>query len=194
MTSPSSEDILRRYVEPAIKEAEDALREAMSKFQGDLRLALAFRSMGLLRTSLDKIIQRVADQDAVEREAVYRVVTERCAVFLNRPGDLVYPVVLRLCGESEEKLLDGVAAPDPGVLASLRQVLLRVTVTYTVKVGERAERTVIVFLHDADERKVHEHNFTAELPWEDLPEDVRERVIRDGQRSVMFTLYPGDGQ
>jgi hypothetical protein len=188
--SPSSEDILRRLEEP-IKRVEDALRSALSGGESDAQLAFALRLVGLLRRFLQTIIEKVADQDLAERDAVYRVVTERCAEFLDRPADQVYPVVLRLCGETDANLTDGLPVADPGIVSSLGQVLLQVTVTYSRK-GEGAERTVLVLLHDTHERQVREQKVMEEMPWEKIPEDVREEFVRDGQKPVTFTLYPGD--
>lgn len=188
--SPSSEDILRSLEQP-IKRVEDALRSALSGGENDAQLAFALRLVGLLRRFLQTIIEKVADQDLAERDAVYRVVAESCAGFLNRPADQVYPVMLRLCGETDANLTDGLPVPDPGIVSSLGQVLLQVTVTYSRK-GEGAERTVLVLLHDTHERQVREQKIMEEMPWEKIPEDVREEFVRYGQKPVTFTLYPGE--
>jgi hypothetical protein len=187
--SASSEDILRSLEQP-IRRVEDTLRSALSG-KSDAQLAFALRLVGLLRRFLQTIIEKVADQDLAERDAVYRVVTERCAGFLDCPADQVYPAVLRLCGETDANLTDGLPVPDPGIVSSLEQVLLQVTVTYSRK-GEGAERSVLVFLHDAHERQVREQEIMEEMSWETIPEDVREKFVRDGQKPVTFTLYPGD--
>jgi hypothetical protein len=192
-TLPSSETILRR-LEPAIKQVEDNLRSALAEKQGDAGLSLALSSVGLLHGFLEKIIERVANQDIVERAAVYSLVTEHCAVFINRPFGLVYPAVLALCEETDPNLLDGVDEPEPGIVDSLRSALLKVSVTYELKVGDRAERCVQLYLHEAVERQVREQKDITELPWEEIPEDVREMSIRDGQGTVVFTLYPRDEQ
>lgn len=184
---PSSEDILRS-LEPHIDQVERVLRTALSGAQSDTQLALALRSVGLLRTFLRKIIDRVADQDLAERAAVYFLIAERCAGFLGRPTNQVYPAVLRLCGEADANLTDGVPVPDPEVISALEKVLLQLVVTYSAK-GERAERTVLVLLHDVPERQVREQKIMEEIPWEKIPEDVREKFIRDGQHPVTFTLY-----
>jgi hypothetical protein len=192
-TTPSSETILRR-LEPAIKQVEDNLRNALANNQRDARLSLALSSMGLFHGFLEKIIERVANQDVVERAAVYSLVTERCAIFINRPFGLVYPAVLSLCEESDPDLLDGVDEPEPDILDSLRLALLKVSVTYELKVGDWAERSVQLYLHDTAERQVREQKDATKLPWEEVPEDVREMSIRDGQHTVVFTLYPRDEQ
>jgi hypothetical protein len=186
-TIPSSEDIFRS-LEPQIDRLEKTLRAALSDTQNDAQLALALGFAGLLRTFLHKIIDSVADQDLAERAAVYRVVSERCADFLGRPADQVYPAVLRLCGEADASLTDAMPEPDPGVISSLESVLLQVTVTYSPR-DERAERAVLVLLHDVHERQVREQKVMEEMPWEKIPEDVREKFIRDGQHPVTFTLY-----
>lgn len=188
--SPSSEDILRSLEQP-IKKVEDTLRSALSGGKSDAQLAFALRLVALLRRFLQTIIEKVADQDLAERDAVYRVVTERCAGFLDRHEDQVYPAVLRLCGETDAKLTDGLPVPDPAIVSSLGQVLLQVTVTYSRK-GEGAERTVLVLLHDTHERQVREQKVMEEMSWEKIPEDVREQFLRDDHKPVIFTLYPGD--
>jgi hypothetical protein len=184
---PSSEDILRS-LEPHIDRVERSLRTALSGAQSDTQRVLALRSVGLLRSFLHKIIDRVADQDLAERAAVYFLVAERCAGFLGQPANQVYPAVLSLCGEADANMTDGVPVPVPEVLSALENVLLQVTVTYSVK-GERAERTVIVLLHDVPEQQVREQKIMEEIPWEKIPEDVREKFIRDGKHPVTFTLY-----
>jgi hypothetical protein len=184
--SPSSEDILRK-LESAIDKAENSLRAGG---QSDVQFALALRSIGLLRSFLHKIMERIGDQDLAERAAVYGVITEKCAGFLDRPQDLVYPAVIRLCAESDTDMTDGLPTPDPEIMSSLEKVLLQVAVTYSRK-GEGAERTVLVLLHDLSERQVREQKVMIEMPWENVPEDVRERFVRDGKRPVTFTLYPG---
>ena len=184
---PSSEDILRS-LEPHIDRVEKTLRTALSGAQGDTQLALALRSVGLLHGFLRKIIDRVADQDLAERAAVYCLVANRCARFLDRPTDLIYPAVLKLCGEADANLTDGVPVPDPEVISALEKVLLQVTATYSAK-GECAERTVLVLLHDVPERQVREQKIMEEIAWEKIPEDVREQFIRGSQNPVTFTLY-----
>jgi hypothetical protein len=184
--SPSSEEILRK-LESAIDKAEGSLR---AYGEGTAELALALRSLDLLRGFLHKIIERVGDQDLAERATVYSVITDRCAGFLDQSPDLIYPAVLRLCAESDANLTDGLPVPDPEIMSSLEKVLLQVVVTYSLE-GERAERTVLVLLHDLDERQVREQKVMEEMPWEKIPEDVRERFVRDGRRPVTFTLYPG---
>jgi hypothetical protein len=189
--SPSSEELLRS-LEPPIKRVEDRLRAALSGGQGDARVAFALRLVGLLRRFLEKIIEQVADQDLAEREAVYRLVTEKCAGFLDRPADLVYPAVLRLFGESDANLTDGLPDPDPEVVSSLEKVLLQVTVTYSLKEGgERAERTVLLLLHDVHKQQVRDLKVVEEMSRENAPEDVREKFVRDRQQPVAFTLYSG---
>ena len=150
--------------------------------------------MGLLHRILEKIIERIANQDIVERAAVYFLITERCAEFMNRPFGLLYPAVLALCEEADPDLLDGVAKRERDILESLRLVLLKVSVTYELKMGERGERSVQLYLHDRGEHQVLEQKDITALSWEEVPEDVREMAIRDGQHTVVFTLFPGDGQ
>lgn len=192
-TTPSSEAILRR-LEPAIRQVEDSLRNALANNRDDRRLSLALSSMNLLRGFLEKIIERVANQEVVERTAVYMLVAERCAVFINRPWGLVYSAVLALCEETDPDLLDGVDKPEPDILDALRRALLKVSVTYEVKVGEFAQRAVQLYLHDTGGHQVVEKKDITELPWEEVPEDVREMSIRDGRQTVGFTLYPRDEQ
>jgi hypothetical protein len=186
--SPSSGDILRS-LEPAIDRIENLLRKAAGG-QGGAQFAFAIRSVGLLRTLLQKIIDQVADQDLAERATVYYVVAERCAGFLDRSVDAVFPAVLRLCGESDANLTGSVPSPDPEIVSLLEKFVLRVDVTYSFK-GERAEREVLVLLHDARERQIREQKVTEDMPWEQLPEDVRERFVRDSHQPVAFTLYQG---
>jgi Domain of unknown function (DUF397) len=80
-------------------------------------------------------------------------------------------------------------SPAPVLLQEAAMAQLQVTVTYSLK-GEHAERTVLVLLHDVHERQVREQKVMGEIPWEKIPEDVREKFLRDGQHPVAFTLYP----
>jgi hypothetical protein len=194
-TTPSSEEILRR-VEQEIKGAEDRLREALAYDKINPRLSLVLGSIVGLRSLLGKVIDGAADQDVVERIAVYRIIADRCAEFLRLPLDLVYPAVLALCGEGDADLLGGAGEPDQEVLSSLGRVLLKASVTYEeLEVGKPAgKRAVKLFLFDVNTKLAHERQNVTELPWEGLPEDVREMVLRGGQRTVVFTLFPRDGQ
>ena len=192
--SPSSEEILRS-LEPAIDRVEHTLQAARSRGQSDAQIALGIRAVGLLRGFLDKLIKQIGDQDLAERVTVYRLVAERCAGFLEQPLEAVFPAVLSLLAESDINLTESMPAPAPEVVSSLRQILLRVTVTYAVKDGgDLGERTVVVLLHEVQSRQVREYKMAQEMPWENMPEDVREQFLRNNQRPVAFTLYPEEQQ
>jgi hypothetical protein len=194
-TTPSSEEILRR-VESEIKVVEDRLREALANDKVDPRLSLAVSAIAGLRSLLRKIIEHAANQDAVERITVYRMITDSCAEFLRLKPELVYPAILALCGEDDPDLLDSAGEPDQEVLSSLRRVLLKASVTYDeLEVGKPAgKRKVKLLLFDVNTKLAHERESITELPWDDLPDDVREMVLRSSERTVPFILFPRDGQ
>jgi hypothetical protein len=194
-TTPSSEEILRR-VEQQIKAAEDLLREALANDKINPRLSLALGPIVGLRSLLSKVIDRAANQDVLEHITVYRIIAGECAEFLRLPFDRVYPAVLALCDEDDPDLLAGVGEPDQEVLSSLGRVLLKVSVTYDeLEVGKPAgKRAVKLFLFDVNTKLAHERESITELPWEELPEDVREMVLRDDRRTVVFALLPGEGK
>lgn len=187
--SHGGEEILRRHFEPAIKAAETALDIALSTAPGDPSLIIARASVGLLERFIDKLIERIVNLDITERVAVYQLVASDCATFLNYSEDLIYPAVLELCGEQDADVMSAFPVPKPKMLAILRDALLQVTVTYTVKAGDQGERAIQVLLHDAREQEVREKKSLTRLPWEQMPEDVRDQAIREGQRVVTFILY-----
>jgi hypothetical protein len=76
----------------------------------------------------------------------------------------------------------------------LRRILLKVTATYQVRVGQKGQREVLVYLYDTATGKVREHLSTIDLPWDETPEDVRDLAIRHGERTVSFTVYPAGKQ
>ena len=187
----SSEDVIRGNLAPAIGRAEMALKAMQSDSPGDPSIAVALISTALLRRFIDKVADRAADQEAIARASVYLLVAEGAAAFLNRPADLVYPAVLALCGESDQSLIGALPRPDPEVLAAVESALLKVTATYDVAAPDSpGRRTVVAYLHAKTSGSVREQKSETKLPWEELPEDVREHILRTGARTVSFTLYP----
>jgi hypothetical protein len=183
-------------VEQEIRGVEDRLREALANDKVNPRLSLALTAIVGLRSVLGKIIDRVGNQEVLEKVTVYRIIADSCAEFLRLPIERVYPAVLALCGEDNADVLEGVGKPDQEVLSSLGRVLLKASVTYDdLEVGKPAgKRAVKLYLFDINTEQAHERDNITELPWEDLPEDVREMVLRSNQRAVAFTLFPRDGQ
>jgi hypothetical protein len=194
-TTPSSEEILRR-VEQEIRAAEDRLREAIANDKVNPRLSLALGPIAGVRSLLGKIIDHAANQDVVERVAVYQIITDSCAEFLRLPPVRVYPAVLALCGEDDVDLLRSAGEPDQEVRSSLGRALLKASVTYNdLDIGKPAgKRAVKLYLFDLNTKLAHEREIITELPWDDLPEDVREMVLRTDQRTVAFTLFPREGK
>jgi hypothetical protein len=191
---PSAEEILRHYFEPALKAAEEAMEVAQISAPEDPSLAIGIVSVRLLRAFLEKTIERITAQETAERVAVYHVVTRECAKFLGLPAEMLFPAVLKACGEQDEGLIGSFAAPGPGALQALNAALLRVTVTYHPQVGVGADRVIHLFILDASKRQVQEIESKAALKWEGVPEDVREQAIRFGERTVSFTLYAGNNE
>ena len=73
---------------------------------------------------------------------------------------------------------------------ALRRILLKVTATYDVTVAQQGQRAVRSYLYDEATGKVREHLSTISLPWDEMPEDVRDLAIQHGERTVSFTVYP----
>ena len=185
------EEILRRFIQPALKAASDAARSAQMATPGEPSSALALVSVMLLEGFTNKLIARIREQDIAERVAVYYIVAEACATALGQPASVVFPAVLRLCGEEDREFTRDVAEPAPAILSSLSSVLLGITVTYEVSVGKGADRVAQVFLHEGGEPPFRKAESRTPLRWEAVPEDVREQAIGHGRQSVSFTLYPG---
>lgn len=189
------EEILRRYVQPALKSARGAAASAQSAAPGDLSSALALVSVMLLERFTDKLIARIRDQDIAERIAVYHLIAEASAKPLGQPTSLVFPAVLRLCGGTDdEELTRDLPEPDRAILDQLNAVLLQVKVEYNAQAGKGADRIVEVYVHEGGEPPVRKTEMRTRLRWEATPEDVRGQAIKEErgrQVTVSFTLYPG---
>jgi hypothetical protein len=189
------EEIIRRYVQPALKSARNAAASARGAAPGDPSSALVLISVLLLEHFTNKLIARMRDQDIAERIAVYHLIAETCAKPLGQPASLVFPAVLRLCGGTDdEELTRELQEPDRAILDSLNAVLLQVTVEYNAQAGKGADRIVEVYVHEGGEPPVTKTEMRTRLRWDATPEDVRGQAIKEErgrQATVSFTLYPG---
>lgn len=188
---PSTEVIFREHVASAVDRLEHGLKIAAPSHVG---LVAALISTIVVRYLVERVADRAAAQESLGRAEVYLTVTADCAEFMNEPAERVYAGVLALCGESDANLTGAVAAPDPGIVDVLRRILLKVTATYHVTVGQQGKRAVLVYLYDTATGKVREHLSTVDLPWDDTPEDVRDLAIQRGERTMSFTVYPAGEQ
>lgn len=190
----SGEEILRRYIQPAIKAARDAALTAQAAAPGEPTSAITLVSILLLGRFTDRLIARMRDLEVSERVAVYHVIAHVSATALGQPESQVFPAVLSLCaGAEDEELVRDVGSPEPLVLESLRRTLAQVMASYLVQVGRGADRTVEVIVQEASTPSFRKTRSTTRLAWQALPEDVRERALRYGQDTVSFTLYPRGG-
>ena len=188
---PSTEVIFRKHVASAVGRLEQGLKIAAPSHVGVVATLI---STIVVRYLVERVADRAAAQESLARAEVYLTVTADCAEFMDEPADRVYAGVLALCEESDANLIGAVAAPDPGIVDALRRILLKVTATYHVTVGQQGQRAVLVYLYDAATGKFREHLSTIDLPWDDTPEDVRDRAIQHGERTVSFTVYPAGKQ
>jgi hypothetical protein len=188
---PSTEVIFRKHVASAVGRLEHGLKIAAPSHVGVVAVLI---STIVVRYLVDRVADRAAAQESLARAEVYLTVTADCAEFMGEPAERVYAGVLALCGESDANLTGAVAAPDPGIVDALRRILLKVTATYHVTVGQQGQREVLVYLYDTATEKVREHRSTIDLPWDDTPEDVRDLAIQHGKRMASFTVYPAGKQ
>jgi hypothetical protein len=184
---PSTEVIFRKHVASAVDRLAHGLKIAAPSHVGIVPVLI---STIVARYLIDKVADRVAAQESLARAEVYLAVTADCAEFLGQPADRVYAGVLALCGESDPNLTGAIPAPDPGIVDALRRILLKVTVTYHVTVAQQGQRAVRSYLYDEATGKVREHLSTISLPWDEMPEDVRDLAIQHGERTMSFTVYP----
>ena len=191
---PSTEVLFRKHVASAVDRLEDGLKIVDAVSPSHVEVMAALISTVVIRHLIDRVADRAAAQDSLARAEVYLTVTADCAEFVDQPAERVYAGVLALCGESDANLTGAVAAPDPGIVDALRRILLKVTATYQVRVGQKGQREVLVYLYDTATGKVREHLSTIDLPWDETPEDVRDLAIRHGERTVSFTVYPAGQQ
>jgi hypothetical protein len=191
---PSAEVIFRKHVMSAVDRLEDGLKIADAASPSHVEVIAALISTVVMRHLVERVADRAAAQESLARAEVYLTVTTDCTEFVDQPAERVYAGVLALCAESDANLTGAVAAPDPGIVDALRRILLKVTATYQVRVGQKGRREVLVYLYDTATGKVREHLSTIGLPWDETPEDVRDLAIRHGERTVSFTIYPAGKQ
>ena len=107
---------------------------------------------------------------------------------LFRSGTFCALVVL--CDDKEAfRLTRGQPEPAPGLLRLLRERVLWVTVTYDSGAGGRCGRVTEIAYRNAawDLRSARA---AVEFGYEDLPAQVRERMMTGGQQAVRYQLYP----
>jgi hypothetical protein len=188
---PSTEAIFRKHMATAVDRLERGLKAAVPSHAGIVTALISSVVVGHL---IDTVADRAAAQESFARAEVYLTVAADCTELMDRPADRLYAGVLALCRESDPRLTGAVPPPDPKIVDDLRRIVLKVTATYFMTAGRRCERAVLVYLYDAGTGKVRENRSTVDLPWDEMPEDVRDLAIRQGKHSVSFTVYPAEEQ
>ncbi|EIV90796.1 hypothetical protein [Frankia sp. QA3] len=190
----SSSDILLAVL-PQLDRAElllKQLRTSGRKEEAALRVALF--GVDRLRQVLDSVVRQIDDDDLAEQIAVYELIADQCAQITGHDVRSVYPALLRLFGEEDPVITANLEEPVPAVVTALRAAVVRVTATYSGQGNrgrdQRGERVVEIFF-GAGPAGVRSRRVVEELPWEKLPEQVRERILGHGEPNVVFVLYPG---
>ena len=120
------------------------------------------------------------EQDAAERAAVYAIVAAELAPVVRASTAAVSRALMHLCGESPALGED----PDKLVVAAVRRVVVRVTVTYGPDARELELWT------EAGRSGLLRKQIRHPIDWDYVPSDVRVRRLQHGEHTVTFQLIP----
>jgi hypothetical protein len=175
--------------------AAHTLRGALDKFIADRslpssgRMSLAIGLAQQLAQVVDRILSMDDDPDRVERQTVYRQLADNLTGDVDIPAPQLIDVLAALCGDHEDTG-ESDAAADTQSVGKVTDKLVRLTVTYTPNLNGPSKRTIEVALATSS-RGLTIRKLQSQLPWEDLPNDVREAFLR-GDQSIGFRLFPGE--
>jgi len=131
-----------------------------------------------------------ADGERREKATVYRLVAERLGERLRLGPAAALGLTLALCGETDPALLRDAPAPLATELAEAARVLLVVKVSYAAGAAHDARlRRLITVITLRDGQPVAS-DVEQELPWDQVPPEVREQRLVSGSPAVEYRLYP----
>ena len=132
----------------------------------------------------------VFDADLANRRDVYGEIGAFLEKQLGAKAAVCTTAAMVLCGETDARLLGGAAIPEKRLVSAVRDLLLLVRVKYLRLPRGNVRRLEIFFLREG--RPVA-HTREVDLAWSELPPDVGDARLKEGEREVVFRLYPVEG-
>jgi hypothetical protein len=120
--------------------------------------------------------------ETAERSRVYAAIAEELADIAAVPVGPADLAVRYLCGETDDER-------PLTICAAIQARLVRILVTYRVARRRPADR-IIEILHGPDRYGVRARTIVSTIGWDELPSDIRRRVLTTDQETVHYRLYP----
>ena len=181
-----------QLMEAGLRSAQDTLERALrtAPQRGDATADVIARFGLLLAIEAIERVRANLDDDLDDEWAVYSVVAACVAQDLRLPEPVVLRAVVDLCGVvGHEKLIALLPPADAAVIKAVGDWLLRVTVHYSMPKAGPVNRTVHLYF-GADERGVKSRELRDVISRDVVPDDIRERAIRDGLQETTFQIFP----
>jgi hypothetical protein len=124
--------------------------------------------------------------ETAERDRVYASIAEELAEIAGLPVGPAGRAVRQICGEADDRA-------DPLTCAAIQARLVRILVTYHVARDRPADR-IIEVLHGPDRYGVRARTIVSSIDWDELPSDIRRRVLTSRDETVHYRLYPRGSQ
>ena len=171
-----------------IKGLPPDLRNLLGQLLEQLEDKRIFNSFGPLfdwfrRTLLEDGIMR-------EKRLIYEAIADFLARKLQRDPVLSLALAYRVCGEEElpEEVADQAVSPE--LLQAAEALLATIKVHYQAADKRKCDRKIEIYhLQSGQPLRYEMHQ---ELAWDDLPDQVRGKILREGLAEISFTLYPID--
>ncbi|MFF7266375.1 hypothetical protein ACFZCL_39760 [Streptomyces sp. NPDC008159] len=178
----------REMIEKALREMAD--RAVLPKSGADRGLVGRIVLRQVLKM-MDVVITALESPPESDSVVVYGILAEECEPILGLPSSEIFSALVEICGEPHgSPVQSGLPEPKPTVIEALRRELVAVTVEYRAQLGARGVR-IIEVLYGADREKVRRKRITQDIAWDDIPEEARARIIREGDDAVTLTLPVG---
>ncbi|MGW2233476.1 hypothetical protein [Streptomyces sp. NPDC001759] len=186
-------------VEEAVRTAREMIQKALREMTDKAVLPKSGADRSLigkiiLRQALkmmDVVIAALESPPESDSVLVYGILAEECEPILGLPSSEIFSALVEICGEPHgSSVRSGLPDPKAAVIEALRRELVAVTVEYRAQLGARGVRTIEV-LYGADREKVRRKRITQDIAWDDIPEEARARIIRQGDDAVTLTLPLG---
>ncbi|WP_159073702.1 hypothetical protein [Streptomyces sp. RTd22] len=140
---------------------------------------------------IDVVIAALEAPPESDSIVVYGILAEECEPVLGLSAGDVFSALVEMCGEPHgSSIRPELPRAKQAVIDTLRREIVAVTVEYRARPGETGVR-IIEMLYGADRQKVRRKRIKQEIDWGDIPEEVRARIIRDGDEGVTLNLPLG---
>lgn len=185
----------KSYLTPSITTAREYLNAARARLCGGRPTQQAAGyGVGLLSRLLDRVRWDLDGYEMAELTSVYDTLAVQVADLLGLDPRTAFVGLTVLCDDQNaRRLVQDQPQPAAEEERLLRSRLLWITVTYEAA-PDRPVRRITGIAYRKDDGSLKSGTTSLEFGYEDLPERVRERMLRTGHPTVRFQLYPVAGQ